>query len=114
SRKVSLIVRVSDDDDGDAKVDWPYDMRLVGQADLEEKWYLVSGEVSLDKKRRDDEGLPLTLLTSEPGAIVACEKEGCSDMADPLAMMRMKLGDPAWSPEVAQEAIDASKQASGY
>ena len=107
---INRIVRVSGHDDGDAIVDWPYEMRLVGQSNLKEKWYVVGGDLSLDPKRRDDQDLPLTLVTPKPTAIVPCAKDGCTDMTDPLAIVRLRLGDPAWTPEAAQALIDKAQQ----
>jgi len=99
-RKIQRIVRVDGSDGGDAEVDWPYAMRLTGKGDLASGWYRVDGEVTVDAKRRDDEGLPLTLLSAQ--TVMPCKKEGCADLLDPLAVTRMTLGQPEWTPEAAQ------------
>ena len=108
--KITRIVRVDGHDGADATVDWPYAMRLLGQSELDEKWYVVAGELSLDPKRRDEEGLPLSLVALNPGDIQPCAKEGCTDMTDPLAMMRLRLRDPDWTPETAQALINEARQ----
>lgn len=102
-RKIQRIVRVDGSDGPDAEVDWPYAMRLTGKSDLASGWYRVDGEVTLDAKRRDDEGLPLTLLSAQ--TVMPCKNEGCTDLLDPLAVTRMTLGQPEWTPEAAQAAL---------
>ncbi|MBT0961467.1 hypothetical protein [Denitromonas iodatirespirans] len=102
-RKIQRIVRVDGSDGEDAEVDWPYAMRLLGQRKLDSGWYRVEGEVTLDAKRRDDEGLPLTLLAVD--SAMPCKAEGCTDLLDPLAVTRMTLGQPDWTPEAAQAAL---------
>jgi hypothetical protein len=107
---VRMIVHVDDHKDNDAIADWPYEMRLPGQKAMKEGWYLVPGEITLDAKRQDDKGLPLTLLTLGQAAPVACQKEGCADLNDPLVGARMMLGLPDWTPEKAQAVIDQATQ----
>lgn len=104
------IVRVSGHDGNDAKVDFPYDLRIAGGKDLKESWYAVSGAARADQKRLDDAGLPMTVVTPKSaGGIQACKKEGCSDLADPLTVMRLLHGVPDWTPETAQRQIDQAK-----
>lgn len=107
---VRMVVHVDDHKDNDAIADWPYEMRLPGQKSLKEGWYLVPGDVTLDAKRVDGRGLPLTLLTLGPAAPHACKKEGCADLNDPLVGARMMLGLPDWTPEQAQAVIDQATQ----
>lgn len=107
---VSMVVHVDDHEDNDAVADWPYEMRLPGQKSLKEGWYLVPGDITLDPKRVDGRGLPLTLLTLGQGAPHACKKEGCADLNDPLVGARMMLGLPDWTPEQAQAVIDQATQ----
>lgn len=106
-RKIQRIVRVDGSDGDDAEVDWPYAMRLVGQRALESGWYRVEGEVTLDVTRRDDEGLPLTLLAVQ--SAMPCKNEGCTDLLDPLAVTRMTLGQPDWTPEAAQADLQRTQ-----
>ncbi|SIT12625.1 hypothetical protein [Achromobacter sp. MFA1 R4] len=107
---VRMVVHVDDHEDNDAVADWPYEMRLPGQKSLKEGWYLVPGDITLDPKRVDGRGLPLTLLTLGQGAPHACKKEGCADLNDPLVGARMMLGLPDWTPEQAQAVIDQATQ----
>ena len=107
---VRMVVHVDDHKDNDAIADWPYEMRLPGQKAMKEGWYLVPGDITLDAKRQDDKGLPLTLLTLGQAAPVACQKEGCADLNDPLVGARMMLGLPDWTPEKAQAVIDQATQ----
>ncbi|OZI37997.1 hypothetical protein CAL29_06470 [Bordetella genomosp. 10] len=110
ARPVRLVVHVDGDKDQDAVLDWPYDMRLVGQKNLKKGWYLVSGQTRLDTGRKDDDGLPLTLLTLDKNAPFACQKDGCADLNDPLVGARMMLGLPDWTPEKAREIIQQAEQ----
>ncbi|MGV2861248.1 hypothetical protein, partial [Achromobacter sp. AGC39] len=107
---VRMVIHVDDHDGNDAMADWPYEIRLPGQKAMKEGWYLAPGELSLDPARQDDKGLPLTLLALTPGASVACQKEGCADLNDPLVGARMMLGLPDWTPEQAQAVIDQASQ----
>ncbi|MNU27911.1 hypothetical protein D3C71_163130 [compost metagenome] len=107
---VRMVVHVDDHKDNDAIADWPYEMRLPGQKNLKEGWYLIPGDITLDMKRQDGRGLPLTLLTLGQAAPQACQKEGCADLNDPLVGARMMLGLPDWTPEKAQAVIDQANQ----
>lgn len=107
---VRMVVHVDDHKDNDAIADWPYEMRLPGQKNLKEGWYLVPGDITLDPKRLDGRGLPLTLLTLGQAAPQSCQKEGCADLNDPLVGARMMLGLPDWTPEKAQAVIDQANQ----
>ncbi|WP_447991640.1 hypothetical protein [Achromobacter spanius] len=107
---VRMVIHVDDHQDNDAVADWPYEIRLTGQKAMKEGWYLVPGELTLDTKRQDDNGLPLTLLTLGQAAPVACQKAGCADLNDPLVGARMMLGLPDWTPEKAQAVIDQANQ----
>jgi len=104
SVSVRMVVHVDDTQDGNAVVDWPYDLRLANQS-LKEGWYLARGEATVDPKRLDDDGLPLTSIELKQ-APFACQKDGCADLNDPLTGTRFLLGLPDWSPEQAQAIID--------
>ncbi len=106
--RISRIVHVSGRDGGDASVDFPYEMRLLGQRELKAGWYRIEGAVTLDDKRRDREDLPLTLVTIAADAPHACQKEGCADLLDPLVLTRLKLGEPDWTPEAATAVIESA------
>jgi len=104
------IVRVSGHDGNDAEADFPYDLRIAGGKNLKESWYAISGDARADQKRLDEAGLPMTVVTPKSaGGIQACKKEGCSDLADPLTVMRLLHGVPDWTPEAAQRQIDQAK-----
>lgn len=106
--RISRIVRVSGRDGEDASVDFPYEMRLVGQRELKDGWYRVQGMVAFDQKRRDREELPLTLVTPGAEAPHACRQDGCADLLDPLALTRLALGEPDWTPEAAAAVIEST------
>lgn len=106
--RISRIVRVSGRDGDDASVDFPYEMRLVGQRELKSGWYRIQGAVALDDKRRDHEDLPLTLVTISAEAPHPCQKDGCTDLLDPLVLTRIKLGEPDWTPEAATAVIESA------
>ena len=72
---------------------------------LSKGWYLVTADASLDSKARDAEGLPLTQLAAK--TLVACEKDGCADLRDPLKLTRHRLGQPEWTPERAKDQVRA-------
>lgn len=101
------IVRVDGSKKDDATVDWPYPMRIVGQSDLKKGWYWISGSRSLDSSILDDDDLPMTMVELGSNAAQQCEQEGCAELLEPLAVMRMQLGDLEWTPEAAQAVIDS-------
>ncbi len=107
-RRIRRIVHVSGRDGNDATVDFPYEMRLVDQREVKAGWYLVQGIVALDGKRLDGDGLPLTLVTLAGEPARACRKDGCVDLLDPLALTRLKLGEPDWTPEAATALIEGA------
>lgn len=107
---VRMVVHVDDHKDDDAVADWPYELRLPGQKGMKEGWYLVPGDITLDPKRQDGKGLPLTLLTLGQAAPYACQKAGCADLNDPLVGARMMMGLSDWTPEKAQAVIDQANQ----
>ncbi|PWF25364.1 hypothetical protein [Corticimicrobacter populi] len=100
------IVRVDDSDGKDAVVDWPYPMRLSGLEALEEGWYWVSGTQRLDTARRDDDGLPMTIVTVAEGLAMPCKEAGCADLVNPLAIARIQFGQPDWTPEAARQLVE--------
>lgn len=107
SKPVSLIVRVSSTSDDGGRVDFPYEARLLPGKDakLAKGWYLVAADASLDNKARDAAGLPLTQFAAK--TLVACEKDGCADLRDPLKLTRHRLGQPEWTPERAKDQVRA-------
>ena len=108
--RISRIVRVDGRDGDDAKVAWPYEMRVVGRRDLAGGWYRVQGTVTLDAKRRDGDDLPLTLVSVADGGVQQCTQAGCEDLATPLSLTRMTLGVPDWTPEAAEARIRELQQ----
>ncbi|KAA3651510.1 MAG: hypothetical protein DWQ11_14015 [Proteobacteria bacterium] len=104
---ITRIVRVDGSEGDAAAVDWPYAMHLTGRRDLASGWYRIEGEVTLDTARRDDEGLPLTLVAVQ--SALPCKNEGCTDLFDPLAVARMTLGQPDWTPEAAQADLQRAQ-----
>lgn len=108
--QVRLVVHVDDRKDNEAVLDWPYEMRIPG-SELKDGWYLVQGSLKVDPKRRDDKGLPMSLLTLDNKTPPhACRKDGCADLNDPLVATRMVLGLPDWTPDQARAVIQQAEQ----
>ena len=108
------IVRVDGSKKDDATVDWPYPMRIVGQSDLKKGWYWIKGTRSLDSSILDDDDLPMTMVLLGSNVAQQCQQEGCAELLEPLAVMRMQLGDPEWTPEAAQAVIDSAPEGSVF
>lgn len=106
------IVRVTGSEGRDAKADWPYDLRLIGQAELKKGWYMVTGKLRLDSERDDEDGLPLSLVSLDgPQAVQSCTDDGCADLAkDALSLYRLRLGQPNWTPEQAKAIIEQARK----
>lgn len=102
------IVRVDGRKGDNATVDWPYPMQLVGRKDLKKGWYWIQGTRRLDAAMLDDDDLPLSLVDVQDTGIHACEKADCEDFLDPLAIVRLQLGKPDWTPQAAQALIDSA------
>jgi hypothetical protein len=102
----SQIVHISGKSDGRWETDYPYESQLdiVGANSKPEKgWFLAKGNVTLDPVKRDGEDLPLTLVAVS--YLQPCAEEGCSDLRDPLKLMRMQLGDDNWTPDAARQVF---------
>ena len=54
-------------------------------------------------ERLDEQQLPLTLVNAN--SLLPCEEKGCSDLRDPLSLVRLEVGDAQWTPERAKELI---------
>lgn len=102
---ISRIVRIDGRDGDDAKILWPYEMRLVGRRDLADGWYRIQGKVTLDANRRDGDDLPLTLVAASDDGVQQCAQAGCEDLATPVSLTRMTLGVPDWTPEASEARI---------
>lgn len=103
------VVRVNGTDGNEAKADFPYDLRIAGGKDMKKKWYLIQGKAIADEGRKDDDGLPMTVVTPDPTGIIACEEDGCKNLADPLVVARMILAEPEWHPDAARSIIDKAQ-----
>ncbi|WPC04930.1 hypothetical protein SBP02_19590 [Pseudomonas benzenivorans] len=103
SRDIRQIVHV-DGSDGDSwRLDYPYDARLSSADDVSDGWYLITGKVSLDPQRRDEQDLPLTLIDAK--TLQPCQDDGCLDLTDPLTLTRQRLNQPDWTPQAAQALL---------
>lgn len=103
----SQIVHIDGKADGGWTLDYPYAAELEAdekQPALDEGWFLVKGKARLDSTRKDEQGLPLTRITA--ASVQPCEKDGCTDLLDPLALVRHQIGDPEWTPELARQRIE--------
>ena len=102
----SQIVHIVGKTDGRWETDYPYESQLdmVGPNLKPEKgWFLAKGEVTVDPVKRDSEDLPLTLVAVS--YLQACTEDGCTDLRDPLKIMRMQLGDDSWTPDAARQVF---------
>jgi hypothetical protein len=102
----SQIVHIVGKEDGRWETDYPYESQLdiVGPNLKPEKgWFLAKGDVTLDPVKRDGEDLPLTLVAVT--YLQACSEDGCTDLRDPLKIMRMRLGDDSWTPDAARQVF---------
>lgn len=111
---LTRVVRVHGSKGDDATVDWPYPMRLAGQKALKKGWYWITGERRLDTGQLDEDGLPMSMVALQPGKLMVCEKPGCADLMEPLAIVRMRLGEPDWTPQAAQALIDSAPKGFGW
>lgn len=104
-KEVRLIVRVSSTNDEGGRLDYPYDaqMSALNGEKLSKGWYLMSGTARLDPQTLDEQKLPLTRFS--PQSLVACEKDGCADLRDPVKLTRHRLGRQDWTPEDAMEKV---------
>ena len=69
--------------DGGWKIDYPYAAVLDtrdSEQDADEGWFLVKGEARLDASRKDEQNLPLTLISAN--TLQACSEKGCADLRD--------------------------------
>ena len=107
---ISRIVRVDGRDGDDAKILWPYEMRLIGRRDLADGWYRIQGRVTVDANRRDGDDLPLTLVAASEDGVQPCAQAGCEDLATPVSLTRMTLGVPDWTPEASEARIRELQQ----
>jgi len=102
----SQIVHIDGKTDGGWEVDYPY-AAVLDTKDSEQSadkgWFLVKGEARLDASRKDEQNLPLTLISAT--TLQACSEKGCADLRDPLKLARHEIGDPDWTPEEAKSLI---------
>jgi len=106
AQRYSQIVHIDGKTDGGWKIDYPYAAVLDtrdSEQDADEGWFLVKGEARLDASRKDEQNLPLTLISAN--TLQACSEKGCADLRDPLKLARHEIGDPDWTPEEAKSLI---------
>lgn len=105
TKAVRLISRVTKTSTEDWTLDYPYPIQAQVPAGTPAKngWYVLSGAMSLDPSTYDADDLPVTRLSVK--ALQPCANEGCSDLRDPLALVRVQFEDPAWTPEVARQQL---------
>lgn len=106
NQSYSQIVQITGQSGEAWTISYPYQAEVLPegtQAQLSKGWYLLKGTSSLDLARQDDKGLPMTQVRAS--SIQRCEEEGCSDLSDPVVLVRHELGDATWTPERAREQI---------
>lgn len=102
----SQIVHIDGKTDDGWKIDYPYAAVLDtknSKQDADKGWFLVNGKARLDASRKDEQNLPLTLISAT--TLQACSEKGCADLRDPLKLVRHEIGDPDWTPEKAKSLI---------
>ncbi|WP_313477204.1 hypothetical protein [Stutzerimonas kunmingensis] len=102
----SQIVHIDGKTDDGWEVDYPYPAVLEtkdSEQNADKGWFLVKGEARLDASRKDEQNLPLTLISAT--TLQACSEKGCADLRDPLKLARHEIGDPDWTPEEAKSLI---------
>ncbi|TCK04129.1 hypothetical protein [Marinobacterium mangrovicola] len=103
-REWRQIVHIDGEDDGIWQIDFPYHAQLNSDQQLSNGWYQVTGMVSLDAKRADSDGLPLTRITASQTK--PCNDRQCLENFDPVSVMQAQLNDLEWTPLKAQATID--------
>ncbi|WP_322999231.1 hypothetical protein [Castellaniella sp.] len=103
------VVHITDQSGDEAQADFPYDLRIAGKPPLADGWYWIRGKAVADASRQDDQGLDMTVVTPGAQGVTACKQDGCVDLTDPLALTRLALQQPDWTPEAAHQAIDQAK-----
>lgn len=112
SASITTIMHIDKVDDKYAVSDWPYEMKIsaTGKNSFKEGWYVVRGYQKLDFSQTDSDGLPLTMVTPANGGMYACQKEKCTDIQDPLVMMKILHGVSDWSPVEARKIIQEAEE----
>ena len=106
AQRYSQIVHIDGETDGGWAIDYPYAAVLdtkESEQSADKGWFLVKGEARLDASRKDEQNLPLTLISAT--TLQACSEKGCADLRDPLKLARHEIGDPDWTPEEAKSLI---------
>ena len=106
----SQIVEIGKEQDDGWLIGYPYQAVLLSNENtdqIEQGWHLIKGSAQLDPERKDDQNLPLTLITAD--SIQSCSEEQCADLKDPLALTRYRIGNPDWTPEEAEELIKRAR-----
>ena len=106
AQRYSQIVHIDGEADDGWEVDYPYTAILEtkdSEQSADKGWFLVKGEARLDASRKDEQNLPLTLISAT--TLQACSENGCADLRDPLKLARHEIGDPDWTPEEAKSLI---------
>lgn len=102
----SQIIYISGKTEGGWAVEYPYQAVLNtddSEQEADKGWYLVKGKAQLDTTRLDEQKLPLTLVKAN--SLQACSENECTDLRDPLKLLRHEIGDPDWTPEQAKDLI---------
>lgn len=77
---------------------------------LDKGWYFIEGTQSMNNKQRDELDMPLTLVA--PNDVIQCQHKACEDVFTPLNRTRLQLRKPNWTPEAAQQVIEAAEKGS--
>lgn len=102
----SQIVYITGKTEGGWNIEYPYQAVLNSddsEKEADKGWFLVKGKAQLDTARLDEQKLPLTLVTAS--SLQACSENECTDLRDPLKLLRHQIGDPNWTPEQAKDLI---------
>lgn len=113
-RDLSTLVEVTGSKDKDAIVSWPYEMRLVDQANLAKGWYWIQGSQYLDDTQLDKKGLPITRVETNAETIYACKEKQCTDLQDPVVLIRQMYGLSEWDPTEAKKIVEEASAGYGF
>ena len=94
---VSFLTNITHLGQKKAFADWPVDLRIDDAAGLLKNigWYIVSGDLSSDEKRKSADSFAAFLDLT---AATACEKEGCAEVSDLVTLVRRRHDRPDWTP----------------
>lgn len=90
---------------------YPYTLAIKQDSttnDMDKGWYFIRGTQQFDTTQTDEQDMPLTIVTANE--VLRCERKACEDLFTPINRIRIQYKKPDWTPEAAQQLIDAAEQ----